>query len=238
MNRYLKRLPALLAMIALAACGAAPVTSSSTVTGATEPALASPTSALPEIGPTEPLTGTAMMNGTSMSGTEMTTETAITTDTTGTSTTGTAAPSGNSGSTAVDLATALRNDGRLNTLAVALQAAGLDTALQAAGPYTIFAPTDSAFAALPAGSLDKLLADPTQLSAVLSNHLVKDKLLAADVAKATQLTTLGGQTLQVTTDGSGQVMLNNQARILTTDIQTDSGVIHVIDAVLLPQMSS
>ncbi|NUN13428.1 MAG: fasciclin domain-containing protein [Myxococcales bacterium] len=122
--------------------------------------------------------------------------------------------------------------GNFTTLLAAAKAAGLDAALSGEGPYTIFAPTDDAFAALPAGALDALLADIPALTNVLLYHAVAAKLTAADVTAKTELTTMAGLPVPITME-NGKVWIGG-AQILTTDIEASNGIIHVIDAVLLP----
>lgn len=125
-------------------------------------------------------------------------------------------------------------DGRFNTLVTALEAAGLVEALQGEGPFTVFAPTDEAFAALPDGALDNLLADNELLSGVLLYHVVEGAVKAADVAglDGQEVATLSGEAIKVMLDGSS-VMIN-EAKVVITDIEGSNGVIHVIDAVILP----
>jgi uncharacterized surface protein with fasciclin (FAS1) repeats len=122
--------------------------------------------------------------------------------------------------------------GDFTTLATALEAAGLVETLKGEGPYTVFAPTDAAFEALPAGTLDGLLADPEALADVLLYHVVEGEVLAADVAGLTSATTVEGQDVTITVEGEN-VMIND-AMVTMTDIMTSNGVIHVIDAVLIP----
>ena len=129
-------------------------------------------------------------------------------------------------------------DGRFTTLVAALQAAGLVETLQGDGPFTVFAPTDDAFAALPAGTLDSLLLpeNKQQLVDILLYHVVPGSVLAADVVGLDgQLvdTALAGKQLAVKVD-MGSVYLNDTVKVIITDIVTRNGVIHVIDAVLLP----
>jgi len=124
-------------------------------------------------------------------------------------------------------------DGRFTTLVAALQAAGLVDALKADGPLTVFAPTDDAFAALPEGTVEALLADIPTLTNILLYHVVDGKVMAADVVELSSATTLLGQDISISLmDGS--VMLN-ESKVIITDLETSNGVIHVIDAVLLPQ---
>jgi transforming growth factor-beta-induced protein len=124
--------------------------------------------------------------------------------------------------------------GSFNTLAAALQAAGLVEALKGEGPFTVFAPTDDAFANLPAGTVEALLKpeNKEQLVAVLTYHVVKGKVPAAKVLKLTGATTLNGQRVDVTVN-DGQVRVDN-ANVVKTDIECSNGIIHVIDAVVLP----
>jgi uncharacterized surface protein with fasciclin (FAS1) repeats len=117
------------------------------------------------------------------------------------------------------------------TLVAALQAAGLVETLQGKGPFTVFAPTDEAFAKLPAGTLDALLADKAKLTAVLTYHVVAGELMAADVAKATSAVTVQGGTLAIDTSNGVRV---GAAQVVQTDIVASNGVIHVIDTVLVP----
>jgi transforming growth factor-beta-induced protein len=124
-------------------------------------------------------------------------------------------------------------DGRFTTLVAAVQAAGLVDALKGEGPLTVFAPTDEAFAKLPAGTVDALLADPEALANILLYHVADGRLMAADVVASEKIETLQGKSASVTLD-MGKAMLDN-AEIVITDILTSNGVIHVIDSVILPQ---
>jgi LPXTG-motif cell wall-anchored protein len=122
--------------------------------------------------------------------------------------------------------------GQFNTLAQALQAADLVATLEGPGPYTVFAPTDAAFAKLPPATLNSLLQDRARLRAVLTYHVVPGKVTAADVAGLTSAKTVQGEDLKVSAAG-GRVAINN-AGVTQADIMADNGVIHVIDTVLLP----
>jgi uncharacterized surface protein with fasciclin (FAS1) repeats len=124
--------------------------------------------------------------------------------------------------------------GQFKTLAAALTAAGLVDTLKGPGPFTVFAPTDGAFAKLPAGTLDTLLKPESKakLTAILTYHVVAGKVMAADVVKLKQAKTVNGAMDAVKVDG-GTVMINN-AKVTTADIAASNGVIHVIDTVLLP----
>jgi uncharacterized surface protein with fasciclin (FAS1) repeats len=124
-------------------------------------------------------------------------------------------------------------DGRFTTLATALTAAGLIDTLKGSGPFTVFAPTDEAFAALPAGALDSLLADKEALTNVLLYHVASGKVMAADIVNMTSVDTLAGLPVSVKVE-NGNVFLTDSAQVIITDIETSNGVIHVIDAVLLP----
>jgi uncharacterized surface protein with fasciclin (FAS1) repeats len=121
--------------------------------------------------------------------------------------------------------------GNFKTLATALTAAGLISTLKGPGPFTVFAPTDEAFAKIPKAQLDALLADKSKLTAVLTYHVVAGKVMAKDV-KAGKVKTVQGSELTVSTTGG--VMVDN-ARVTATDIVADNGVIHVIDTVVLPK---
>ncbi len=133
-------------------------------------------------------------------------------------------------STIVDVAVA---DGRFETLVAALTAADLVDALSGEGPFTVFAPTDAAFAALPEGTVDALLADIPALTSILTYHVAPGKFMAADVVALTEIGTLEGSPISIEVTDSG-VVLNGSVNVVITDIETSNGVIHVIDAVLLP----
>jgi uncharacterized surface protein with fasciclin (FAS1) repeats len=126
--------------------------------------------------------------------------------------------------------TAVAN-GNFKTLAAALQAAGLVDTLKGPGPFTVFAPTDAAFAKIPKADLDALLKDKTKLTAILTYHVVPGKVMAKDV-KAGKVKTVQGSELTVTTTGG--VMVDN-AKVTATDVAADNGVIHVIDTVVIPK---
>lgn len=123
--------------------------------------------------------------------------------------------------------------GNFTTLVTAVEAAGLVDALKGEGPLTVFAPTDEAFAAIPAETLNALLADPTgELAQILLYHVVEGEVMAADVTDGLEATTLQGAPVNFTV-ADGNVNINDAA-IVTTDIQASNGVIHVIDAVIMP----
>ena len=121
--------------------------------------------------------------------------------------------------------------GQFKTLAVALKAAGLVDTLKGKGPFTVFAPTDEAFAKIPKADLEALLKDKAKLTSILTYHVVSGKVMAADV-KAGKVKTVQGSELTVTT--SMGVMVDN-AKVIKTDIAADNGVIHVIDSVIMPK---
>lgn len=123
--------------------------------------------------------------------------------------------------------------GSFKTLVTAVKEAGLVETLKGKGPFTVFAPTDEAFAKLPEGTLEKLLADKAALAKVLTYHVVPGKVMAADVVKITEAKTVQGQTIAVSAkDG---VKLNGSSNVIKTDIECANGVIHVIDTVILPK---
>ncbi len=124
--------------------------------------------------------------------------------------------------------------GQFNTLATAINAAGLAETLKGPGPFTVFAPTDAAFAKLPAGTVENLLKpeNKAQLTAILTYHVVPGVATAADVVKLDEAKTVGGKMVSVQESG-GSVMVNN-AHVVTADIAASNGVIHVIDSVLMP----
>ena len=121
--------------------------------------------------------------------------------------------------------------GTFKTLATALTAAGLIDTLKGPGPFTVFAPTDEAFAKIPKAQLDALLADKAKLTSVLTYHVVSGKVMAKDV-KAGKVKTVHGSDLTITT--AGGVMVDG-AKVTATDIVADNGVIHVIDSVVMPK---
>ena len=127
-------------------------------------------------------------------------------------------------------------DGRFTTLAAALEAAGLVEALQGEGPFTVFAPTDDAFAALPEGTVEALLADIPTLSSILLYHVVEGAVPAADVVGLDKAMTLNGQYVDISVEGD-KVMVDG-AEVIITDIETENGIIHVIDSVILPESRS
>jgi uncharacterized surface protein with fasciclin (FAS1) repeats len=127
--------------------------------------------------------------------------------------------------------------GKFKTLVAATQAAGLVETLNTKGPYTLFAPTDEAFAKLPPGTVDSLLKDIPKLTSILTYHVIDGAVPAADVIVHKNLTTLQGQDLKV--DASKwhlhKSVKINDADIITADVKADNGVIHIIDKVLMPK---
>ena len=136
-----------------------------------------------------------------------------------------------SAANATDIVDTAVSAGNFNTLATALKAAGLIKTLKGAGPFTVFAPTDAAFAKIPKAQLDALLADKAKLTAVLTYHVVAGAVMSKDV-KAGMVKTVQGSSLTVSTMGGVKV---DGASVTAVDIIADNGVIHVIDSVVLPK---
>lgn len=124
--------------------------------------------------------------------------------------------------------------GSFNTLVTAVKAAGLVETLSSEGPFTVFAPTDEAFAQIPEDQLNALLADKEALTAVLTYHVVAGRVMAEDVVKLNSATTVNGQTVDIKV-WDGKVMIDD-AQVTAADIAATNGVIHVIDKVILPDM--
>jgi len=122
--------------------------------------------------------------------------------------------------------------GSFSTLVTAVQAAGLVETLKSDGPFTVFAPTDEAFAKLPAGTLDSLLQDKEALTKVLTYHVVPGRVMAADVAGLSSAETVQGQSISIDTSSGVKV---DDANVVKADIVASNGVIHVIDTVILPR---
>jgi|TARA_A100001391_G_scaffold205463_1_gene207279 uncharacterized surface protein with fasciclin (FAS1) repeats len=133
---------------------------------------------------------------------------------------------------AADIVDTAKSAGSFDTLVTAVEAAGLVETLKGPGPFTVFAPTDEAFAKIPKYKLDALIADKAALTEVLTYHVVPGKVMAADV-KPGEVKTVQGSPLMVSVK-DGKVMVDN-ATVVQTDIQTDNGVIHVIDTVVMPK---
>ncbi|MFZ4757689.1 MAG: fasciclin domain-containing protein [Burkholderiaceae bacterium] len=122
--------------------------------------------------------------------------------------------------------------GQFKTLVTAVKAAGLVETLKGPGPFTVFAPTDAAFAKLPAGTVDGLLKDPAKLRSILTYHVVPGKVMAKDV-RTGDVKTVQGQTIALKAD-MGKVTVNG-ANVTSADVAATNGVIHVIDTVILPK---
>ena len=123
------------------------------------------------------------------------------------------------------------NAGNFKTLVAAVQAAGLVDTLNGEGPFTVFAPTDEAFAKLPAGTVEGLLGNPEELKKILTYHVVAGKVMAADVMGLHSATTVEGGNLSIDTSNGVKI---NDSMVVTPDIECSNGVIHVIDSVLMP----
>ncbi|KPP88973.1 MAG: hypothetical protein HLUCCA08_01985 [Rhodobacteraceae bacterium HLUCCA08] len=121
--------------------------------------------------------------------------------------------------------------GSFTTLVAAVEAAGLVDTLKGDGPFTVFAPTDDAFAALPEGTVEGLLADPEALAAILTYHVVAGKVMSTDLSDGMMAATVNGAEITI---GVGDAVTVDGATVTTADIETSNGVIHVIDAVILP----
>ncbi len=143
----------------------------------------------------------------------------------------TAMPASGMAMTKSDIVDTAVGAGQFGTLAKALTVAGLVDTLKGTGPFTVFAPTDAAFAKIPADKLNALLADKAALTKVLTYHVVSGEIVAADV-KPGQVKTVEGQYLTVTASPAGVKV--NDANVIKTDIMASNGVIHVIDTVVLP----
>jgi uncharacterized surface protein with fasciclin (FAS1) repeats len=136
-----------------------------------------------------------------------------------------------------DIVTKAVSAGQFKTLATALEAADLVDTLKGSGPFTVFAPTDDAFAKLPAGTVENLLKpeNKDQLVAILTYHVVPGKVMAADVIKLKEAKTVNGKMLDI--EKKGDAVMVNDAAVTATDIDASNGVIHVIDTVILPPKS-
>jgi uncharacterized surface protein with fasciclin (FAS1) repeats len=126
------------------------------------------------------------------------------------------------------------NAGSFNTLVAAVKAAGLVDTLKGAGPFTVFAPSDDAFAKLPAGTVDGLLKDIPKLKKILTYHVVSGKVMAADVMKLKSAKTVEGSEVEIDTSKGVKI---NASTVVTPDVAADNGVIHIIDTVLMPAMT-
>ena len=144
-----------------------------------------------------------------------------------------AAPGGEKGPANPAITQVAKQAGTFNTLLTALKATDLYGTLTGQGPFTVFAPTDEAFAKLPAGTLEALLADPAQLKQILLYHVVEGAVPASTVVGLTSVTTLNGQSVSISVV-DGKVYLNGTTLVTATDVMARNGIIHVIDSVLLP----
>ena len=143
------------------------------------------------------------------------------------------APSASAATMAKDIVQTATEAGSFKTLLTAATAAGLVETLQGKGPFTVFAPTDAAFAALPAGTLDGLLKDPAALKKILLYHVVSGAITADKVVGLTSATSVEGSPIAISVK-DGAVYLNGSAKVVTPDVMASNGVIHVIDKVILP----
>ena len=146
------------------------------------------------------------------------------------------APSASAAAMAKDIVQTATEAGSFKTLLAAVKAAGLVETLQGKGPFTVFAPTDAAFAALPAGTLDGLLKDPAALKKILLYHVVSGSVTADKVVGLTSATSVEGSPIAISVK-DGTVYLNDSAKVVTPDVMASNGVIHVIDKVILPPSS-
>ena len=149
--------------------------------------------------------------------------------------------SGDTAEAEADIVDTAIEAGDFETLVAAVQAAELEETLRGDGPFTVFAPSDDAFAALPEGTVDTLLQDPTgDLAGILSYHVVEGAVMASDVAglDGQEVTTVNGATFTVNVGDDGAVSITdaagNEVNVVSTDIETANGVIHVLDGVLMP----
>ncbi|MEQ1942767.1 fasciclin domain-containing protein [Mesorhizobium sp. VNQ89] len=136
---------------------------------------------------------------------------------------------------AADIVDTAMSNGSFNTLVAAVKAAGLVETLKGAGPFTVFAPTDEAFAALPAGTVDDLLKpeNKDKLVEILTYHVVAGKVMSGDLKDGMKAATVEGAEVTIDLDNGAMV---NDAKVVTADVAADNGVIHVIDKVLMPPM--
>jgi uncharacterized surface protein with fasciclin (FAS1) repeats len=138
----------------------------------------------------------------------------------------------NAGGHSMDIVDTAVNAGTFTTLVAAVEAAGLVDVLKGEGPFTVFAPTDDAFAALPEGTIEALLADIPALTAILTYHVVPGKVMSTDLSDGMMAATVNGQSVTIGTSGGVTV---DGANVTAADIEASNGVIHVIDAVILPK---
>ena len=133
----------------------------------------------------------------------------------------------------MDIVDTAVNAGNFTTLVAAVEAAGLVETLKGEGPFTVFAPTDEAFAALPEGTVEGLLADPEALAKILTYHVIPGKVMSTDLTNNMMAATVEGSEVTIMTEGGVMV---NDANVTTADIEASNGVIHVIDKVIMPPM--
>ena len=143
------------------------------------------------------------------------------------------APSASAAAMTKDIVETATEAGSFKTLLAAVKAAGLVETLQGTGPFTVFAPTDAAFAALPAGTLDGLLKDPAALKKILLYHVVSGSVTSDKVVGLTSAMSVEGAPIAIAVK-DGTVYLNGSAKVVTPDVMASNGVIHVIDKVILP----
>ena len=141
-------------------------------------------------------------------------------------------PSADANPAKMDIVDTAVGAGNFTTLVAAVQAADLVETLKGDGPFTVFAPTDEAFAKLPAGTVEALLADTDTLAKILTYHVVPGKVMAADVVNLSAANTAAGIPLNIKV--MGDVVMINDAKVIVTDIECSNGVIHVIDTVIVP----
>lgn len=137
------------------------------------------------------------------------------------------------GGHSMDIIATAEGAGSFTTLVAAVEAAGLTDTLKGDGPFTVFAPTDDAFAALPEGTVEGLLADPAALAKILTYHVVAGKVMSTDLSDGMSAATVNGA--EVTISLGDSVMVND-ATVVSADIEASNGVIHVLDKVILPPM--
>jgi len=134
--------------------------------------------------------------------------------------------------TKTDIIETARAAGSFNTLLAAVKAAGLEATLKGEGPFTVFAPTDEAFEALPAGTVEALLADKEKLTAILTYHVVAGKVDAAKVVTMKEAKTVNGSMVEI--HAMGDAVMVNDAQVVKADVMASNGVIHVVNRVILP----
>jgi uncharacterized surface protein with fasciclin (FAS1) repeats len=227
---------ALALALALAACGGAPSTANTNPTAASGADQGA--SGLPALDPTAPTTGSGDVETEAYPGTGATSalpDSSATSPSTGATSAlpDSSATSPSTGATSAGVVAAVAADPRFSTLTTLLEDSGLAAQLDAAGPVTIFAPTNEAFAALPPETLTALGQDPTMLQQILLYHVAAGALSSTDLTAESSAPTLAGEDLQVAAS-SGTVTVNEMAQVIEPDIAAGTSVIHAIDQVLLP----